>query len=163
MNRQAYIKPTLGAAAFAAVFCYFLEVLFSVPFVEYGYSFIAGVLLVASIPVMPPLNRRVVYVLIAVGIALFWTYGVSWQTVWTSFGENLPLLALFLTVPLIGTYMSEAGHLHAFQQYLERRNEKKRSAAPPAWLRRNGKHRCHSESRLHAACVRYCQRKLSVI
>ena len=129
MNRQAYIKPTLGAAAFAAVFCYFLEVLLSVPFVEYAYSLIAGVLLVASMPVMPPLNRRVVYVLIAVGIALFWTYGVSWQTVWTSFGENLPLLALFLTVPLIGTYMSEAGHLHAFQQYLERQNDKR--GVPP--------------------------------
>ncbi|WP_079476526.1 hypothetical protein [Marinococcus halophilus] len=132
MNHQACIRTTLGAAAFVAVFCYFLEVLLHVPYIEYAYSFIAGVLLVASLPVMPALNRRIVYVLLAVGIALFWIYGVSWHIVWTSFGENLSLLALFLTVPLIGTYMSEAGHLHAFQQYLERRNEKK--AVPPHQL-----------------------------
>ncbi|MFB5661749.1 hypothetical protein [Alteribacillus sp. HJP-4] len=121
------LHKVLGYAAFTAVIFYLADIFYHIPFLTYSYSILAIILLICSIYYMRLANRIVIFSLLIAGTGMYSQYPAGAETVLLSFGSNMNLLALFLLVPLFGTFMSVAGFLKALQHAIRKREEKHKS------------------------------------
>ncbi|SFE35660.1 TRAP transporter large permease subunit [Alteribacillus iranensis] len=117
----------LGITSFVAVLLYMVNVFVSAHFLAILYSSLAVVLLLFAWRRMKSGNKIVVTLLLLVGSVLFLFYRPPLREILFSFGENLNLIALFVLIPLFGTFMSEAGYLQDLQRTLLQRERGKKS------------------------------------
>ncbi|MFA9557003.1 hypothetical protein ACERII_06855 [Evansella sp. AB-rgal1] len=121
MTENHSIIRLLGVICYITVILYLLNLFWYSPLITITYSMLGAVLLVCSLFFLRSINRYIVVTLILVGIVCFYVEEVSILEAFLGFGENINLLALFLLVPLIGTFMSTAGYLTALKQKVQER------------------------------------------
>jgi len=112
------------------IFCYITVILYLIShFIPYSwiisfYSSIAALLLIAAIVRISPMNRIIVSTLVMIGTTIFIYEQVHMTEIINGFGENIGLLALFLLIPMISTFMSTAGYLTVLKENIKQREKK---------------------------------------
>jgi hypothetical protein len=65
----------------------------------------------------------IVLSLLLVGSTCFYLEGIPAHKAIIGFGKNTNLMALFILIPLIGTFMSTAGYLSALRSKVQKREQ----------------------------------------
>ncbi|MBB5174376.1 TRAP transporter large permease subunit [Texcoconibacillus texcoconensis] len=120
-TRQTKLDRFLSIIAYVCTFFYLFEYIFPLSWLGFVYSLLASGLFIYALFHITMLNRIVALTLIIVGTMIFYIEGVALYQVVLGFGENINLLALFLFIPLIGTFLSSAGYLNALQYAIQKR------------------------------------------
>lgn len=122
---KAMQKTLFGTVTFVTVLLYLISLFYNSIILTSIYSGLASLLLLAALVKTNRANRIVLTLLLLGGGVLFFYYRVDVNTVLHSFGTNLNLIALFVFVPLFGTFLSKAGYLESLQQFIQKREKEK--------------------------------------
>ncbi|MGO4886357.1 hypothetical protein ACJ2A9_01245 [Anaerobacillus sp. MEB173] len=113
------ILRMIGALSYLTTILFLIERFYPSDLLVTTYSVFGAILLISAFLFISNVNRFVVSILLIVGSVCFYFEGVSLNTALSGFGKNANLLALFLLIPLIGTFMSTAGYLSALKEKVQ--------------------------------------------
>ncbi|QKS71277.1 hypothetical protein FLK61_31705 [Paenalkalicoccus suaedae] len=113
MNR---LLTLLSILAYLSSIFYLIDAFFvSIP-AAFLSATLSAILVLATLFTVKWGTKMIVTVLLAIGFYVFMIERASISTILLAFGTNATILSLFLLIPLVGTYMSSTGFLHALKE-----------------------------------------------
>lgn len=120
LNRN--IEAGLGIIAYLTAILFLINEI--IPFdISPLYGIFALILLAAAFIVIQPVNKIIISVLCIAAVIISIQQEQQLLTVAASFGTNVNILALFLLIPLVGSYMSYTGYLNQLKEFIVRKSK----------------------------------------
>lgn len=112
-----YIQSGLGVIAYITALLFLLHSVIPVNLAPL-YGILAFILLIAAFIVIQPVNKLIISALCIAAAIISFNHQEDLLTVAASFGTNVNILALFLLIPIVGSYMSYTGYLNQLKQFI---------------------------------------------